>query len=138
MIIPPVLVDNHHVRVGCDVVDVADIADSLANFGDRYLNKVYTPGEINDCRTGDRVGRLAARFAAKEAVIKTFAEPEMAFPLREIEVIRQGHLPVLRLTGTVAQAAQRQRWLSTSLSLSHAECHAMAVVVAVCGPALGE
>ena len=132
MINLPAAVDGRHVRVGCDVVAVADIAESLSTFGPRYLNKVFTAGEIADCEGEGRVQRLAARFAAKEAVIKAFAEPDMPFPLREIEVTRDGPLPVLRLQGSVALGAQRQGWLSTSLSLSHADCHAMAVVVAVC------
>lgn len=125
-------VDRHRVRVGCDVVDVDDVADSLATFGDRYLRKVFTASEINDCRGRNQAHRLAARFAAKEAVIKAFAEPDLPFPLREIEVTRDGPLPLLRLSGTVAERAQHQGWLSSSLSLSHADCHAMAVVVVVC------
>jgi holo-[acyl-carrier protein] synthase len=131
-------VDGHRIRIGCDVVDIGDVRDSLAKFGDRYLLKVFTSGEIDDCQGHDRVHRLAARFAAKEAVIKAFAEPDMSFPLREIEVVRDGPLPLLHLSGTVAERAQQQGWLSSSLSLSHADCHAMAVVLAVCGPAVGD
>jgi holo-[acyl-carrier protein] synthase len=128
-------VDGRRVRVGCDVVEIEDVQDSLAKFGDRYLRKVFTASEVNDCQGRNQVQRLAARFAAKEAVIKAFAEPDMAFPLREIEVIQDGPLPLLRLSGTVAERAQLQGWLSSSLSLSHAECHAMAVVFVVCSPA---
>lgn len=135
MITVPGDVDGHRVRVGCDVVTVEEVRDSLAAFGDRYLRKVFTASEINDCQGHNRVHRLAARFAAKEAVIKAFAEPDMAFPLREIEVTREGPLPRLRLSGSVAERARRQGWRSSSLSLSHAECHAMAVVVVVCGEA---
>ena len=86
MISLPSEVDEHRVRVGCDVVAIEDVQDSLAAFGDRYLRKVFTPSEINDCRGSNQVHRLAARFAAKEAVIRAFAEPDMPFPLREIEV----------------------------------------------------
>ena len=135
MITLPGEVDGHRVRVGCDVVAIEDVQDSLAAFGDRYLRKVFTASEINDCQGRNRVQRLAARFAAKEAVIKAFAEPDMPFPLREIEVTRDGPLPLLRLSGTLAERAQHQGWLSSSLSLSHADCHAMAVVLVVCGPA---
>ena len=134
MITLPDEVDGRRVRVGCDVVDVDDVRDSLAAFGDRYLRKVFTSSEINDCRGSNRLHRLAARFAAKEAVIKAFAEPDMPFPWREIEVTRDGPLPLLRLSGTLAQRAHNRGWLSSSLSLSHAECHAMAVVVVVCSP----
>jgi len=129
-------VDGHRVRVGCDVVPINDVKDSLATFGDRYLRKVFTASEINDCQGHDRVQRLAARFAAKEAVIKAFAEPDWPFPLCEIEVTRDGPLPLLRLSGTLAERAKQQGWLSLSLSLSHADCHAMAAVLVVCGPAV--
>ena len=130
-------VDGHRVRVGCDVIAIEHVQDSLAAFGDRYLRKVFTAGEINDCRGSNQVHRLAARFAAKEAVIKAFAEPDMAFPLCEIEVTRDGPLPLLRLSGAVAQRAQHLGWLSSSLSLSHTACHAMAVLIVVCGDNAG-
>jgi holo-[acyl-carrier protein] synthase len=127
-------VDHDRIRVGCDVVDVDDIQGSLAAFGDRYLHKIFTATEIRDCRGRNRVQGLAARFAAKEAVIKAFAEPGMAYPWREMEVTKDGPLPLLRLSGSLAERARRKGWLTSSLSLSHAECHAMAVLVVVCRP----
>ncbi len=138
MISLPGEVDGHRVRAGCDVVAIEDVQGSLAKFGDRYLRKVFTASEINDCQGRNHVHRLAARFAAKEAVIKVFAEPDMPFPLPEIEVTRDGPLPLLRLSGSVAERARHQGWLSSSLSLSHADCHAMAVVLVVCGSARSE
>ena len=136
MITVPDDVDGHRVRAGCDVLAVQEVQASLTAFGDRYLRKVFTTDEIDDCRGRNRVYGLAARFAAKEAVIKAFAEPDMPFPLREIEVTRDGPLPRLRLSGSLAERARRQGWLSSSLSLSHADCHAMAVVVVVCSDAI--
>ncbi len=130
--------DGSGVRAGCDVVAVGAVRDSLAAFGERYLRKVFTASEVNDCDGRNRVHSLAARFAAKEAVIKAFAEPDMPFPLREIEVTLDGPLPLLRLSGTVAERARHQGWVSSSLSLSHAECHAMAVVLVVCRNAESE
>jgi len=138
MITLPDQVDGQRVRVGCDVLAVEEVRDSLATFGDRYLRKVFTAREIDDCRGRAREHRLAARFAAKEAVIKAFAQPGLAFPLREIEVTRDGPLPVIRLRGTLAERAQQQGWLSTSVSLSHADCHAMAVVLVVCSTETGD
>jgi holo-[acyl-carrier protein] synthase len=132
MINLPSEVNGHRVRVGCDIVAIEEIQDSLVAFGDRYLHRVFTASEIDDCQGRNRVHRLAARFAAKEAVIKAFAEPDKPFPLREIEVTRDGPLPLLRLSGAIAERAQHQGWLGSSLSLSHADCHAMAVVVVVC------
>ncbi|MCV7331682.1 holo-ACP synthase [Mycobacterium cookii] len=130
----PSEIDGRRVRVGCDIVAMEDVEGSLAAFGDRYLRKIFTPSEIDDCRGRNRVHSLAARFAAKEAVIKAFAEPEMPFPWREMEVTRDGPLPRLRLSGALAERARGQGWLSSSLSLSHADCHAMAVLLVVCGP----
>jgi len=135
MITLPAEVDGHRVRVGCDVAVIEEVQDSLAAFGDRYLRKVFTASEITDCQGRNRVHRLAARFAAKEAVIKAFAEPDIAFPWLEIEVTRDGPLPLLRLSGSLAERAQQQGWLSSSLSLSHTDCHAMAVVLVVCSSA---
>ena len=127
-------VDHDRIRVGCDVVDVDDVQGSLSAFGDRYLRKIFTAAEISDCRGRNQVQGLAARFAAKEAVIKVFAEPDMAYPWLEMEVTKDGPLPRLRLSGGLAERARRRGWLASSLSLSHTGCHAMAVVVVVCRP----
>lgn len=120
------------VRVGCDVVALSEIAESLGHFGERYLRRVFTQGEVDACAGENLIPRLAARFAAKEAVIKAFAEPDAHFVLTEIEVVRVGPLPTLRLTGSVARLAADRGWSQTSVSLSHTECHAAAVVAVIC------
>lgn len=121
------------VRVGCDVAALADIERSLTRFGSRYLHKVFTDSEIDDCAAGDRIAGLAARFAAKEAVIKAFAEPSAAFPLREIEIVKPGPVPRLSLSGSLATLAKKQHWRTASISLSHSDCHAVAAVFVLCG-----
>lgn len=137
MIKLPIGLESHRIRVGCDVMAIDEIRDSVSEFGDRYLRKVFTTHEIEDCEGPTRLPRLAARFAAKEAVIKAFSQPDMSFPLNEIEVAKDDVLPVIRLTGSVAEQARQQGWIKTSLSLSHADCHAMAVVVVICDPTDG-
>jgi hypothetical protein len=62
MITLPGEVDAHRVRVGCDVVAIEDVQDSLAAFGDRYLRKVFTASEINDCQGRNRVHRYIRWF----------------------------------------------------------------------------
>jgi holo-[acyl-carrier protein] synthase len=52
--------------------------------------------------------------------------------------LRGNTLPLLHLSGALAERAQHQGWLSSSLSLSHADCHAMAVVLVACSPAESE
>lgn len=132
MMPPEVQLQGHHIRVGCDVVALNEIADSLAAFGDRFVAKIFTPDEAATCIGPSRLARLAARFAAKEAAMKAFARSDSAFVPREIEVISVNHVPTLRLAGSAAQLARDQQWQQISLSMTHAECHAAAVVVVVC------
>ncbi|KAB7757685.1 MULTISPECIES: 4'-phosphopantetheinyl transferase superfamily protein [Mycobacteriaceae] len=132
MIVPEVQVPGHHVRVGCDVVSLDEIEHSVSTFGARFLAKIYTDDELAACAGPSRLSRLAARFAAKEAAIKAFSRPDAAFVPREIEVVTAKPLVTLRLSGSAAELADEQQWRQISLSLTHAECHAAAVVVAVC------
>jgi holo-[acyl-carrier protein] synthase len=127
-----VQVPGHHVRVGCDVVSLNEIEYSVSTFGARFLAKIYTDDELDACTGPSRLSRLAARFAAKEAAIKAFSRPDAPFVPREIEVVTAKPLVTLRLSGSAAELAAAQQWRQVSLSLTHAECHAAAVVVAVC------
>src|ERR1041384_8127634 len=75
------------VRIGCDIHPVAETAHSIELYGERYLHRVFTDRELDQC-AGD-VERLTGRFAAKEAVLKVLqSEPEDAVPLLSIEVRR--------------------------------------------------
>ncbi|KUH82707.1 MULTISPECIES: 4'-phosphopantetheinyl transferase superfamily protein [unclassified Mycobacterium] len=129
---PEVQLPGHLIRVGCDVVALEEIENSLSSFGDRFLAKIYTAAEVATCAGSNRLARLAARFAAKEAAMKAFARPDAALSPLEMEVVLSGDLPTLRLSGSAAQLAVAQRWLQVSMSITHADCHAAAVVVAVC------
>lgn len=129
--VPPQL-PGHLVRVGCDVATLSEIDDSLTRFGNRFLSRIYTGRELADCDGPNRLARLAARFAAKEAAIKAFDRPDAAFVPQQIEVFTTGGAPTLRLTGAAAVLAAEQHWQRPSVSLTHADCHAAAVVVVVC------
>ena len=62
--------------VGLDVVSVAEVAAALDRFGDRYVERVFTPDEAAYCRArSTAAARLAVRFAAKEAAVKAL-QPE--------------------------------------------------------------
>lgn len=125
---------THCYRTGCDLVELTEIENSVFHFGQRYLNRVFTESELADCAGPSRIGRLAARFAAKEAVVKAFATPGAAFAFHEIEVVLVGSAPTLRISGATRRLADAHGWIDTSLSLSHANCHAMAVVVVTVEP----
>ncbi len=134
MIPPPVSIPSHRVRVGgCDLVELAEVENSVATFGTRYLRRIFTDSELDECSGPTHIARLAARFAAKEAAVKAFAVPESAFvPPKEIEVVSNQSVPRLQLSGAAARLAALQGWSDVSLSLSHTACHAAAVLVAVC------
>lgn len=118
------------VVVGCDIVALTEIEESLRSFGDRFLRRVFTPSEIANCDGPQRIERLAARFAAKEATIKALEIRTDPTPPREIEVVGYDGPPRLRLHGSMADLAAARGWRSITISMSHSSCHAMAVVVA--------
>src|SRR5579862_7801583 len=97
------------VRVGVDICLVADVADSVRWFGDRYRRRIYTDGELEYCSAQPALEaeRLAARFAAKEATVKVLRPPLASWPeWRAIEVRRQPDgWCSLHLTGSAATLA---------------------------------
>lgn len=123
------------IRVGIDVVTVADIVESLAVHGDRYLERVYTPHELDCSRTGADGAyapeALAARFVAKEAVVKVLRPTGGRPEWRSIEIRRgDGGWCEIRLTGRAADLAEEAGIRDVSISLSHEPTVAAAVAAA--------
>jgi len=116
--------------IGCDLVDIDDMAESVSDFGDRFLRRIFTPGELRSSGDGRDLQRLAARFAAKEAVIKALALGDDATTPTEIEVLGSGSVPRIVLHGTTADRARLRGWRDLQVTLSHTGCHAMAVFLA--------
>ena len=100
----------------------------LERHPERFLARVYTREERAFCR--GRVSELAARFAAKEAVMKALGTGARSVGWREIEVLpdRRGK-PLLYLYGGAAERAERIGLEAIDVSLSHLETFAIAVVV---------
>src|SRR5581483_9426363 len=120
-------------RVGVDLVDVADVSDSLRAHEGRYLRRIYTDGEIADCggAGAPRAESLAARFAAKEAVLKVLGPAQDGVGWRSIEVVRDSSgSPSLALTGRAAELAREAGVAELAVSLTHEAGLAAAVVVA--------
>lgn len=112
-------------QVGIDVVGVAEISDSIAAFGDRFLRRVYTPAELADCARSPE--RLAAVFAAKEAVIKALRVAGGATPPRAIEIL--GERAVTVGLGPPLDALLDAPRESLKVSLSCDGTRAMAVAI---------
>ncbi len=120
--------------LGVDLVEVADVAAALASGrAERYLRLVYAPSERLDCTTpsGIEPSRLAARFAAKEAVRKAIGGEALRLPWTSIRVEHgpEGE-PLVRLDEPAASIAKRQGLERFALSLTHEPEYAAAVVVA--------
>lgn len=115
---------------GVDLIEIERIASVLARHGSRFLERVYTPGEIKDCKMNP--ASLAARFAAKEAVAKALGCGIGAVAWQEIEIRRDpAGRPLLHLHGAAAALAADLSLTGWSISLTHTNDYALAFVVAI-------
>jgi holo-[acyl-carrier protein] synthase len=118
--------------IGVDLVECARIEHSLERFGDRFLNRVFTAGEIEYSKSMKYPARhLAARFAAKEAILKAFGTGiGKAMGWRNIDVRKKpSGEPFLLLTGGAEELAKQRGVKNALITLSHTDHHAMAVIV---------
>ena len=110
--------------VGIDLLEIERMERALQRYP-RLAARVFTPAERDYAAARARPGRhLAARFAAKEAVVKALALSG-GFGLAEIEVVA-GEPPTVRLAGRAAEAAAGRR---VEVSLTHSRDFAAAVAI---------
>lgn len=113
---------------GVDLIEIARVEDAIARHGDRFLNRIFTRGEIES--SNGKIESLAARFAAKEAAAKALGEGIGEIGWQEIEVVVNGKkAPALRLYGKAGEKANELGIADWSISLSHSQSHAIAFVV---------
>ena len=114
--------------VGVDIIELERVAGTLERFAGRFLRRIYTPQEQAYCR--GRIPQLAARFAAKEAVMKALGTGRFGLNWNEIEVVRsRGGAPTIQLHGRALGVYQRLGFQHISISLSHSRDYAVAFVV---------
>jgi holo-[acyl-carrier protein] synthase len=120
------------VGTGIDLAEVPRIRQSITRFGDRFLRRVYTEGEIRYCDSkANRVERYAARFAAKEAAMKALGTGwSHGVRWRDCEVVRlPGGRPSITFYGKAGEIAARMGVKNAALSLSHTAEQAIAQVI---------
>jgi holo-[acyl-carrier protein] synthase len=116
---------------GVDIIEIPRVRRVLEQYGRRFLERVYTPGEIAYCR--ERAPNLAARFAAKEATMKALGTGVRGVGWKDIEVVRhESGAPSIRLYGRGKQRAERLGVQEIAISLSHSRKYAVASVVIRC------
>lgn len=119
--------------VGTDLIEISRIGVSVAQFGERFLHRIFTPIEIAYCQKKKNAAEsYAARFAAKEAGAKALGTGiSRGVSWKEFEVRREpGERPTLHLSGRAAERAFAMGVTRLSLSLSHSRDVALAVVIA--------
>jgi holo-[acyl-carrier protein] synthase len=124
---------GEQLRVGTDVESITDVAASLEHFGARYANRLYTDTEITTCGgiNAAAAPRLAARFAAKEAVIKLLDPTDLIPGWRSIEIRNAPNgAPSVHLSGAAAELAKQRGIGSIAISMSHGAGIGLATVVA--------
>jgi len=93
------------IKVGTDIIEVKRIMDSIEKYGENFIKKVFTSGEVEYCKKFKHSGeRFAGKFAAKESVQKALMSilPETTFPLHQIEIQNDEHgRPIVILQGSL-------------------------------------
>lgn|SRR5487761_1320016 len=120
------------IGIGIDMIEIARIEETISRFGERFLHRIYLPGEIRYClRKHNSAESFAARFAAKEAAAKALGTGiQSGVGWQEIEVVREpSGRPCLRLHGRAASIASSLGANHFLVSLTHTRTHAMAQVL---------
>jgi len=119
------------IGLGLDVAEIPRIADAIARYGDRFVHRVFTDGEVAYCLR-HRVPeiRFAARFAAKEAAMKALGTGfSRGVYWHDIEVVRHGGPPQLQFQGGAARRFASIGGTSSLLTITHSDTLAFAEVL---------
>ncbi len=118
--------------LGVDIAEVSRIKAAVERYGERFLNRVFTPVEIAYCRSRrNSCERFAARFAAKEAAMKALGTGlRRGITWRNMEVANQkGGKPSLKLSGRALEVFHSMGGSNIVLSITHTRTIALAEVM---------
>jgi holo-[acyl-carrier protein] synthase len=119
------------VLLGLDLAEVDRVAGVLERWGDRFIDRVFRPGELSRSRrhARTRAEHVAGRFAAKEAAMKALGTGWRGLAFREIEVGRDRRgKPLLAFHGRALERARELRVAQAEVSITHTKTVAAAVV----------
>ena len=119
------------IGLGLDITEIDRIASTIERYGERFLHRVFTEGEIAYC-TRRRVSAIhfAGRFAAKEAAMKALGTGRSQGVLwRDIEVVRRSGPPQLMFHGGARHRFAAMGAQSSLLTITHSEQVALAEVM---------
>ncbi len=114
--------------IGVDIIEIARIQEAVDRWGERFLQRVYTEPELKLCRK--KPSSLTARFAGKEAVMKTLGTGTRGISWREIEILAEpSGKPLVRLYDKAQDKADDLGLGELAISLSDSKEYAIAFVV---------
>ena len=123
------------IGTGLDATEIARIAAAIERYGDRFVHRIFTEGEIAYCRgRRDAASSFAARFAAKEAAMKALGTGHSRGVFWQgIEVVRHGGPPQLRFHAGAAARFTAMGATEALVTLTHSRELAMAHVLLLRG-----
>ncbi len=117
---------------GVDIVEVFRMRDAIDKWGENFLSKIFTKKEITYSRSRRfAYQHFAARFAAKEAVVKAFGEPRR-YPVKwtDIEIFNNGEgKPIIKFQRDALRLKDKKKIGDVVLSMSHSKDYAIANVI---------
>lgn len=116
------MTNNQLIGIGTDIVEISRIEKSIEQFGDKFLDKLFTEKEIAYCNQfKDKEKRFAGRFAAKEAIAKALGKGfGKQVRWQDIEI----------LPDSMGKPVVTHPKLSIEVSISHCNSHAIAMAIA--------
>lgn len=118
------------IGLGIDIIEIDRIRKSIEQYGDKFLNKVFTPEEIKYCNSKfKKFQHFAARFAAKEAVYKALASGwKTGLRWKDIEIKNDSSgMPSINTSGKLKLFLENDTQLR--ISLSHSENYVTSVAI---------
>jgi holo-[acyl-carrier protein] synthase len=119
------------IGLGLDATDIDRITDTIDRYGDRFLRRIFTDGEIGYCmRRRVPAIHFAGRFAAKEAAMKALGTGNSQGVLwRDVEVVRRGGPPQLQFHGGAGRRFAAMGGKASLLTITHSDDLALAQVL---------
>lgn len=124
------------IGIGTDIVEIERIRSMIERHGDHFLNRCFTPGEIEYAnRHRDSAVRFSGRWAAKEAVVKVLGTGFIqGITFHDVEVVSlHTGQPTVKLTGEALQISRQLKIDEIKLTISHAREYATATAIGVSG-----
>ena len=116
--------------IGIDIIEIERIKESVDNYGESFLNKIYTQTELDySLSRKNKYQHLAARFAAKEAIYKALSsDTDQIYSWQDIEIYNEVNgLPKVKLYGQLKDYLGLEKELK--ISMSHSENYVTCVAI---------